>query len=253
MAPSQHSKASPPVPTRDLLLDEAERLIAKKGVNGFTLKDVVAPLGVQVPSIYKHYTSRDDVMIALSRRYISQLARHFSYLPEALENPTGTLRDKVLEYARFHANHPAYVRLALVDFATPDGGMEYLRLAAGGPFRANVSRGPLAAMHRRLRRLIAAGHRKGEFRLVSPVDFFRIVKGALLLRLVFPDDLLVEAPLSRGVMRSLEAWVWDIAYHYTASRPSRPRSLVKPKSEAGITADVHLSAQPDRAEKRGIA
>jgi AcrR family transcriptional regulator len=211
------------VPTRDLLLDEAERLIAKEGVNGFTLKDVVARIGVQVPAIYKHYNSRDDVLIALSRRYIQRLSRQFQYPPEGLEKPTATLKGVVAEYTVFHIANPAYVRLALVDFATPDGGMEYMRLAAGGSFQDNLSQGPLAAMYRRLGKLLRAGYRRGELRLVSPVDFFRVVKGPLMLRLVFPDDLLIQ-PQRPDLTRALQAWVWDIAYRYTAKKAPRLRT-----------------------------
>jgi AcrR family transcriptional regulator len=211
----------PHIPTRDLILDEAERLIALKGVNGFTLKDIVDPLGVQVPSIYKHYSSRDDVLVALSRRFIARLSQQFYYPPEALAQPTSTLREVVLDFARFHIAHPAYVRLSLVDFATPEGGVEYIRLAAGGPFRENLSKGPLSAVHRRLRKLLAAGQRAGEFRNVSGLDFFRVIKSSLLLRLVFPDDLLVIPNPSQAVIRAVESWLWDIAYRYTALRPVR--------------------------------
>ena len=62
------------VPMRQRILDEAERLIAVKGVYGFTLRDIAAPLGVQVPALYKHYRSRDDVLIEVSRRFIALLA-----------------------------------------------------------------------------------------------------------------------------------------------------------------------------------
>ena len=55
--------------------------------------------------------------------------------------------------------HPAYVRLALVSFATPGGGMDYVKLAAGGSFKENFFGGPLAAMHGRLRKLVQAGVR----------------------------------------------------------------------------------------------
>ena len=70
-----------PVPTRQRILDEAERLIAVKGVYGFTLRDIAVPLGVQVPAIYKHYKSRDDVMIELSRQFIAMLAAQFALQP----------------------------------------------------------------------------------------------------------------------------------------------------------------------------
>lgn len=214
----------PHVPTRDLILDEAERLIASKGVYGFTLKDVVGPLGVQVPSIYKHYKSRDDVLVALARRFVARLSQQFHYPPEALAHPTSTLREVVVEFARFHIKHPAYVRLSLIDFSTPEGGVEYIRLAAGGPFRANLSNGPLAPLHHRLRKLLVTGHHAREFRLVSALDFLRVVKASLLLRLVYPDDLLVS-PLTPEAIRSIETWLWDVASQYTAARQRRSQRL----------------------------
>jgi AcrR family transcriptional regulator len=206
------------VPTRERILDEAERLIVTKGVFGFTLKDISDPLEVRVPAIYKHYESRDDVLVAVSRRFITLLSGQFSYAPEALAQPLRTLQQVVEEFARFHLAHPAYVRLSLIDFATPQGGMEYIRLAAGGPFRANLSAGPLAPMHRRLRVLLEAGTKSGDFRDIAAVDFYRLIKSVLLLRLVFPDDLLSTSPTNAASQRNVERTLWDAALRHVAAR-----------------------------------
>ena len=207
------------LPTRERILDEAERLIVTKGVFGFTLKDISDPLEVRVPAIYKHYESRDDVLIAVSRRFVTLLSEQFSYAPEALAHPVRTLQQVVEEFARFHLAHPAYVRLSLIDFATPQGGMEYIRLAAGGPFRSNLSAGPLAPMHRRLRILLEAGTKSGDFRDVAAIDFYRLIKSVLLLRLVFPDDLLITSPASSASQRNVERMLWDTALRHIAARP----------------------------------
>jgi len=209
----------PPAPTRERILDEAERLIASKGVFGFALKDISDPLEVRVPAIYKHYESRDDVLVAVSRRYITLLSQQFSYAPQALAQPTQTLQQVVEEFARFHLAHPAYVRLSLIDFATPQGGMEYIRLAAGGPFRSNLSAGPLAPMHRRLRTLLEAGIKTGDFRDVAAIDFYRLIKSVLLIRLVFPDDLLITSPASSASQRNVERMLWDTALRHITARP----------------------------------
>lgn len=205
--------------TRERILDEAERLIVTKGVFGFTLKDIADPLEVRVPAIYKHYESRDDVLIALSRRFITLLSEQFSYAPEALAQPLRTLQQVVEEFARFHLAHPAYVRLSLIDFATPDGGMEYIRLAAGGPFRSNLTAGPLARMYRRLRILLEAGAKTGDFRDISVVDFYRLIKSVLLLRLVFPDDLLGTSRANAASQRNIERMLWDTALRHITPRP----------------------------------
>lgn len=215
-------------PTRQRILDEAERLIAVKGVYGFTLQDIAAPLGVRVPAIYKHYLNRDGVLIELSRRFIALLAGQFELRPEL--GAVAAFQVALDGFVELMMGHPAYVRLALVDFATPGGGMDYVKLAAGGSFKENLVRGPLAAMHARLRELLQAGVRSAEFRPVDATDVYRLLKAALLIRLVFPDDtLLLRQPSSREV-RDTKRWIREVAARHLAPRrdaaidpPHKPR------------------------------
>jgi AcrR family transcriptional regulator len=213
------------VPTRDRILNEVERLIALKGVYGFKLQDVARPLGVQVPAIYKHYQNRDDVLVEVSRRFILLLAAQFESRPS--QEPAAALRFALNRFVEFKLQHPAYVRLALVDFATPEGGMEYVKRAAGGSFQDNFSNGPLAPMHQRLRQLLLAGARSKHFRRVDATDFYRVVKSALLIRLVFPDDELLLRSPSPAEVRSIQRWLWDIATGFLAVRPSAVASSRK--------------------------
>lgn len=202
-------------PTRQRILDEAERLIAVKGVFGFTLRDIAAPLGVQVPAIYKHYKSRDDVLIEVSRRYIVLLELR----PDL--GPVAALRRALDAFVDFIVGHPAYARLALIDFATPGGGMEYVKLAAGGSFKENFVGGPLAAMHSRLRQLLSNGVRSGDFRAVGPSDLYRLVKAVLLIRLAFPDDALLLRRPRPAELRATKRWLWDVTASHLAPRHAR--------------------------------
>jgi AcrR family transcriptional regulator len=208
---------SAPVPTRQRILNEAERLIAVKGVDGFTLRDIATPLGVQVPAIYKHYKSRDDVLIELSGRFIALLATQFELRPQL--HPVAALRAALDAFVELMMKHPAYVRLALVDFATPGGGMEYVKLAAGGSFKENFFGGPLAGMHIRLRKLLQACIRCGKFRRVDASDVYRLLKASILIRLVFPDDALLLRRPSSAEVRAAKHWLWDIASRHLAPRP----------------------------------
>jgi AcrR family transcriptional regulator len=204
------------VPTRSLILNEVERLIARKGVYGFTLRDVAGPLGVQVPAIYKHFKSRDDVLIELSRSFIDGLSRQFAPALRAGTDPVVSLRRRLDEFVDFHLDNPAYVRLSLVDFATPDGGMEYLTLAAGGPLNETPRIGPLATMHRHLAALLEDGRKTHQFRGVIPLDFYLIVKSVLLIRLVFPNDALLTGKPTPAQVAAVKASLWDIARRYLA-------------------------------------
>jgi AcrR family transcriptional regulator len=199
-------------PTRERILDEVERLIALKGVYGFRLRDVAEPLEVRVPAIYKHYKSRDDVLVEVSRRFIALLAEQFQPTPGSA--PEASLHAALDRFVEFKMYHPAYVRLALADFATPGGGMEYVTLAAGGSFQENFSAGPLSAMYRRLRLLLRAGVRAGVFRRMDAADFYRVVYSTLLMRLVFPDESLLLREPTRAQVRKVQAWLWNLARRY---------------------------------------
>jgi len=206
-----------PVPTRERILDEAERLIAVKGVYGFKLSDIAEPLGVRVPAIYKHYKSRDDVLIEVSRRFIYLLAAQFSASPGL--PPAAALRTALDGFVELMMRHPAYVRLALIDFATPGGGMEYVKLAAGGSFKQNFFGGPLAAMYARLRRLLQDGVRAGAFRRVSASDFYGLIKASALIRLVYPDDALLLCSPTSAEIRATGRWLWNIASRHLSPSP----------------------------------
>ena len=205
-----------PLPTRQRILNEAERLIAVKGVYGFALRDIAAPLGVRVPAIYKHFKSRDDVMVEVSRRFILLLSTQFPLRPEL--EPVAALRAALDDFVDFMMAHPAYVRLALVDFATPGGGVDYVKTAAGGSFQDNFLEGPLASMHARLRKLLRAGIRCRAFRSVDPPDLYRLIKASVLIRLVFPDDTALVRTPSSAEVRATQRWLWDIALGYLTPR-----------------------------------
>ena len=220
LMPTARARRAGAATTRERILNQAERLIAVKGVYGFTLQDIAGPLNVKVPAIYKHYKSRDDVLVEVSRRYITQLATQFALRPRL--TPAAALHAALNDFVHLMMHNPAYARLALVDFATPGGGMEYVKLAAGGSFQENFVGGPLAAMHERLGALLQAGIRSGAFRRVAASDVYRLAKASLLIRLVFPDDsLLARRPAPREI-RATERWLWDIAQRYLAPARRTP-------------------------------
>jgi hypothetical protein len=150
-------------------------------------------------------------LVEVSRRFITLLAAQFD--PSPAQAPPTALRSGLNRLVEFKMFHPAYVRLVLVDFATPEGGM-YVKHAAGGP---------LAAMHRRLRSVLRAGARTKHFRRVDAADFYRIMKAALLIRLVLPDDRLLLRRPTAAEVRAIQRWLWNIASGFLAPRPAGRR------------------------------
>jgi AcrR family transcriptional regulator len=55
--------------TRSLLLDAAEEVFAEKGFTTATLDDIAHSAGYTKGAIYKHFTAKEDLFLAVSDRY----------------------------------------------------------------------------------------------------------------------------------------------------------------------------------------
>ena len=55
--------------TRALLLDAAEEVFAEKGFTSATLDDIAHTAGYTKGAIYKHFTAKEDLFLAVSDRY----------------------------------------------------------------------------------------------------------------------------------------------------------------------------------------
>ena len=100
-------------PTRDRILDSAERLFAEKGYEATTLRDVAAEVGIQNPSLYKHFASKADIYAAVLDRAVRPILDEFWDTEDEIENVVALL-----------AEHPTACRLILREML---GGGSQLR------------------------------------------------------------------------------------------------------------------------------
>ncbi len=63
------------VDTKELILNEAERLLQRRGYNGFSYKDIAGPLGIKNAAIHYHFPTKADLGVALIERYRDVLQR----------------------------------------------------------------------------------------------------------------------------------------------------------------------------------
>lgn len=61
--------------TAERILDIAERLVQSRGFAGFSYADIARPLGIRKASIHHHFPTKDDLGLALVRRYHTAFAR----------------------------------------------------------------------------------------------------------------------------------------------------------------------------------
>lgn len=158
---------------RGRILRAAESVIATHGVHSFRLSDVAAQLGVQVPSLYNHFASRDDLLLQLA----AQLSDDFRKLEAAQHVPGGdameNLRRGVRSFTAYLYERPAAARMFL--WEASQGGavvwMEILAIDARGH----------AAGRRRFERAV----HNGAFRAIRYERFTAQLNGAIACQLLW--------------------------------------------------------------------
>src|SRR5579862_2788904 len=58
--------------TRELLVRESLRLLDKDGVPGFSLPKLGRALGADQTAVYRHFASKDDLVLAIADRLIAE-------------------------------------------------------------------------------------------------------------------------------------------------------------------------------------
>ena len=168
--------------TRDSISAAAEDLIATSGVDALRLADIASRLGVTTPAIYAHFPEgRSGVVAAVELRALEALSGLFDHGVDG--EPRKALLDGVREFVRLFESHPAYLRVMLLDFATP-GGLESVTRHVGPPGEIELS-GTLRPMHDRLTALIARTVGKPRSK-VSSWTFFNAVLGATFINVLHP-------------------------------------------------------------------
>jgi AcrR family transcriptional regulator len=104
--------------TRELLVRESLRLLDKDGVAGFSLPKLGRALGADPTAIYRHFASKDDLVLAIAEALIEE---GLSGL-EPSECWIGTLRELARRARRMSLAHPAAA--SLTNYRTTQGPAE---------------------------------------------------------------------------------------------------------------------------------
>ena len=192
--------------TRQLTLDIAEKTIAREGVDALKLKDIADEIGIQVPSLYKHFQSRDDILISISAAYITALSVLFE-----IDDSRTTERNLIAgieKLVELYAQHPAWMRLQLRDYSNIEG-KEALSRYTGG-IKKLATQGQLGGFVTRLEKLLRAGVASGAFRTVEPMHFSNILFGTLCFQVSGYGGKI----LSKAETQSLQALMVDILLRF---------------------------------------
>jgi AcrR family transcriptional regulator len=166
--------------TAAALLAEAERIVEAEGLNALTVRRAAAAAGTTTRAVYTAFGSKDALLIALGARGFELLQETLEALPETADPAADLVEGGVRVFRRFAVEHPTLFRIS-IQRTLPDPG-----LYAG---YVGASREALAALHRRVARLEAAGLLGGRSVADATAEFHSLCEGlaAMELRGMFRD------------------------------------------------------------------
>ena len=190
--------------TAEMILLEAERIIAEEGIDGLRLKNVAEAIGIKLPAIYAHYYGFHDILTSISTRLYDKLADHYQYNPE---HPVEQqLFAGIRENVEFFIRHPAYARIELRDLERP-GGLRAVNIALGNvPEEEDIT----SHLVTRLDAMLKRGAKEGIFRSVTVEHFLEVKRGVLLMKVANLKKLSKENNENRKLTEEEERIVEEI-------------------------------------------
>ena len=110
MSPRRKS-TQPAGSLRETLVDAAAALIAKKGPQGFSLREVARRAHVSEAAPYWHFTDREALLAAVAERGFVEMAQGMMMIRAGVTDPRERLHALGIGYVQFALAHPSYLRV----------------------------------------------------------------------------------------------------------------------------------------------
>lgn len=164
--------------TKTLILDVAQDLIQRLGVNGMSYQDISERVGIRKASVHTHFPKKDDLLAALLDRYCDRFLRIVDGILAASDTPEVKLR-------RYCDLFEATLSSGSQDKACLCG-MLGAELATLHHSSLEQVRNFYAANRERLAIILNAGRQDGSFRFAGDVQamaalIFGLLQGEMLI------------------------------------------------------------------------
>lgn len=113
--PKNTAQPDKPLELRDACIVAAQEVIAERGIENLSLRDVARKLGVSHQAPYKHYPSRDHLLAEVMRRCFEGFAAHLD-ARQHFDDPRADLESLGQQYLSYAQAQPLAYRLM---FSTP--------------------------------------------------------------------------------------------------------------------------------------
>lgn len=142
--PDNNTAAEPPLELRDACIVAAQQVIAERGIEHLSLREVARKLGVSHQAPYKHYPSRDHLLSEVMRRCFQGFAAHLDARPR-FDDPAQDLESLGQQYLAYARQHPLEYRL-MFSTTWPESARQP-DLVRDATHAFDVLRGVLRRMH----------------------------------------------------------------------------------------------------------
>lgn len=133
-----------PLELKEACVRAAREVIAERGVEQLSLREVARKLGVSHQAPYRHYPSRDHLLAEVMRRCFQRFAAHLDARPR-FDDPEQDLESLGGQYLSYAREHPLEYRL-MFSTTWPESA-ERLELVHDATHAFDVLRGVLRRLH----------------------------------------------------------------------------------------------------------
>jgi AcrR family transcriptional regulator len=120
------------------LLDEALATIRAEGVEGLTLREIGARLGVSRTALYRHFADKRALLAAVATEGFSTLRQQLVTAWEESGRGRPAFESMGVVYVRFAVANPAHYHVMFGGFVDPEACEPELAAEAAGAFQALV-------------------------------------------------------------------------------------------------------------------
>ncbi len=130
---------------RTAIIASAERIFEAEGFRGIGIDRIIAPSGVSTRTLYKHFGSRDGLVIAVLE------ARHLAFMAQLEDeavpaDPTGSLFDTLRRWVEVHGARGCLLLRAYHEYAEANEAIVGLVQRQKVAFQSEVTRRVQAAL-----------------------------------------------------------------------------------------------------------
>jgi AcrR family transcriptional regulator len=135
-------------------LPAASEVFASKGLDGTRMEDLVRATGIPRPTLYYHFSSKEEILAWLLERLLRELAIEIGSIMDRDEAADARLRSVVRAHLHLFAENPSLCSVLLAEL----GRITRIPHLADSIW---------AAFHQPVRKLLDAGERDGSLRAVD--------------------------------------------------------------------------------------